>query len=269
MRKNQCGLTLVELAIVIVIIALIATGIMVGRDMIRSSQIRAVVNESQFYIQALNNFKDKYGALPGDFSTATSVWTEQNAVAATCVVTVTSLDLTCNGDGNGWITTQGTSSTYYEQFRAWQQLYLANMIPTNVTPITGGDGTQDRKPGYNIPKSKLEGAGWGLVGLSVNYVLNTDTSILNYYANDVPPNHVLSLGGKTYSALAGKSLQQAVLSGPEAKSIDSKIDDGMPNHGKIVVQLVQGDTQCYASNTTFTLTAGGKRICTLFFKTGL
>ncbi|MGE3714742.1 MAG: hypothetical protein AB7F82_09500, partial [Alphaproteobacteria bacterium] len=232
-------------------------------------QLRSAVEESQFYTQALKNFQDKYGELPGDFTKATSIWGAQHATPATCVTTVTNLEMTCNGDGDGWITNQATSATYYEQFRAWQQLNLAGFIPVSVTPITSAGGTQARTVGYNIPASKLDGAGWGLVAQSIYQVTVVNTTFITYYANDIPPNHVLILGGSSISGYLSSSYQSQRITPSEAKGIDEKIDDGLPRLGRLVVQTNPAPTTaCHSSDTAFNV-SNNDPICTLVFKTGL
>lgn len=264
MHIRNNGFSLVELAVVITIIGVIIGGILVGRDMIRSSEIRAAIDESQHYTQALNNFRDKYGELPGDFSAATSHWPAAHADLNTCKVTVTDDLRTCNGDGDGWITEQPDNKTYYEQFRAWQHLKLAGMIVQRVTPITGANGTQDRRVGYNIPTSKLNGAGWGLMGLPIEWVTVTYTSFITHNANDVPPGHVLILGGNALSGHEDLPFQQNVFSGREAQKLDTKIDDGNAQTGRVVVQ--KHPTELTPADYTAT---SDDIAWTLVFKTGL
>ena len=69
--QQQRGFTLIELSIVIVIIGLIAGGILVGKDMIRAAEIRAIATELQHYRAAVKTFEATYDALPGDMTNAT------------------------------------------------------------------------------------------------------------------------------------------------------------------------------------------------------
>ncbi len=68
--RNKCGVTrgftLIELSIVLVIIGLLVGGILVGRDLIKSSEIRAQIKQFEEFKTAANAFKTKYGYLPGD-----------------------------------------------------------------------------------------------------------------------------------------------------------------------------------------------------------
>ena len=67
-RERNCrsGFTLIELAIVLVIIGLLAGGVLVGQHLIKAAEIRATISQIERYNTATNTFKGKYGALPGD-----------------------------------------------------------------------------------------------------------------------------------------------------------------------------------------------------------
>src|SRR5690606_8651834 len=60
------GFTLIELSVVLVIIALIAGGILVGRDLIAAAKLRNQVSQFQEFHMAVNTFRGKYGFLPAD-----------------------------------------------------------------------------------------------------------------------------------------------------------------------------------------------------------
>lgn len=64
--KNQKGFTLVELAIVLVIIGLLIGGILKGRAMIKNAKIKRVKADVDSIVAAVYNYQDKYGYLPGD-----------------------------------------------------------------------------------------------------------------------------------------------------------------------------------------------------------
>ena len=80
----RSGFSLVELSIVLVILGLLTGGILAGQSLIRAAELRSVATESQRYMAALNSFRDKYFALPGDMANATAFWGAQNATPATC-----------------------------------------------------------------------------------------------------------------------------------------------------------------------------------------
>ncbi len=269
MYRSHQGFTLLEIAIVLVVIAITTGGIIYARDMLRNSELRSAISESEYYIRALNTFKDKYGELPGDFSTATSTWEAAHADQATCITTITDIKKTCNGDGSGMIADQTEATAYHEQFHAWQHLRLAGMIESEVTPISSPGEAQRKTVGYNIPSSKLSSAGWGIVGLPIDYI-KLNSTVIAYTENDFAPNNILILGGNYFDD-NDKPFQKPVLRTAEAKSIDSKVDDGRPVNGKVVAQAPNNGISCYASDaitTVYDLSVTDIR-CTLVFKSGL
>ncbi len=66
MSRKQSGFTLVEIAIVLVIIGLLLGGVLKGQEMIENARIKAVVGEMNGISAAFNAYNDRYRALPGD-----------------------------------------------------------------------------------------------------------------------------------------------------------------------------------------------------------
>lgn len=131
--KNNKAFTLVELAIVIVIIGLLVGGVLQGQELIRQAQITRAVTDLQSYNTAFVMFKDKYKCLPGDCSNASTYFTGTN-----------------NGNGDNDI---GSNST--ESPLVWQHLALANLIKGTYS---GVGANASPKPGVNSPISPVKGA---------------------------------------------------------------------------------------------------------------
>src|ERR1700712_5355694 len=72
MNKTQ-GFTLIELSIVLVIIGLIVGGVLVGQDLIRAAEIRATISQIEKFNTAVNTFRGKYNAIPGDMNLSTAI----------------------------------------------------------------------------------------------------------------------------------------------------------------------------------------------------
>jgi prepilin-type N-terminal cleavage/methylation domain-containing protein len=66
------GFTLIEMAIVLVVIGLIVGGVLVGQDLIRAAYIRAQISQIEKVNTAVNTFYGKYQALPGDMNISTA-----------------------------------------------------------------------------------------------------------------------------------------------------------------------------------------------------
>ncbi|MEQ1789508.1 MAG: type II secretion system protein [Rickettsiales bacterium] len=247
MLDKKHGFTLIEISIVLVILGFIIAGVITGSSLLRVSEIRAVMAEAASYKLALGNFRDKYQALPGDFASASSVWSGAS-----------------DGNGDGLITNNLAATQLAEQFTAWQQLASAEMIKGNFTGVAGAAGVRDRVVGVNSPVSQLTGAGWGLISVTLTDIAGGYVEI-PYTAPDVAPNHVLWLGGGT---IAGGIVdtQNPVLKPAEAYDIDAKQDDGLPTTGKIVAQT-NTTPACY-TGTAYNASSSNIA-CALVFKTGL
>ncbi len=70
-RSTQTGFTLVEIAIVLVIIGLLLGGILKGQEMITNAKIKNVINDLNGITAAVNSYQDRYRALAGDELNAT------------------------------------------------------------------------------------------------------------------------------------------------------------------------------------------------------
>ena len=87
MKTNQKGFTLVEIAIVLVIIGLLLGGILKGQEMITQAKIKNIISDFSGISAAFHGYQDRYRALPGDDLGAAARWAA--APAAT------------SGNGNG------------------------------------------------------------------------------------------------------------------------------------------------------------------------
>jgi prepilin-type N-terminal cleavage/methylation domain-containing protein len=214
-NKNNKAFTLVELSIVLVIIGLIVGGVVGGQSLIKSAQMNKVVTEFQTYKTAVRSFELQYDALPGDFAEAFDYWGTDCA----------STDVLCNGDGDNSIeNNNGATGSGYRQenFQFWKHLSLAEIITGEFT------GTQDNDastPGYasigvNIPAGAIDGAGF----IAQNGGWNDRDATYGKYGN------VLIFG----KAVEGENyLYGGALTAADAKTLDSKIDDGSPSDGNV------------------------------------
>ncbi len=119
-QKRQRGFTLVEIAIVLVIIGLLLGGILKGQEMITQARIKNVINDFNGLSAALYSYQDRYRALPGDDLNAATRWATQAAVS---------------GDGNGQFSgtynnvLAGAPAAANETNLFWWHLRLAGFVP--------------------------------------------------------------------------------------------------------------------------------------------
>ena len=130
MKTKQTGFTLVEIAIVLVIIGLLLGGILKGQEMITQAKIKNVVNDFNGITAAVNSYQDRYRALPGDDLGAATRWASSNAVS---------------GNGNGQFsglynnTLAATPTAAQESNLFWWHLRLAGFVagPTAAGAAAG------------------------------------------------------------------------------------------------------------------------------------
>ena len=229
MTRN--AFSLIELSIVLVILGLLVGGILGGQSLIHAAELRSVLTDRDRFVTAINTFRSKYNALPGDMKNATDYWTAQDGgdgFGTDCTAAASTTQATCNGDGNGKIANMQdyTSANTYESFRAWQHLANAGLVEGGLSGnIISGNTAY---PGRNIPKSKINGAGWHIQS-------DASSGYLGGFFYPGTDGHFLVLGA---SQGGGYYNYAPVLPAEDAYSIDSKIDDGKPITGAM---LIMGD----------------------------
>jgi prepilin-type N-terminal cleavage/methylation domain-containing protein len=219
---SHYGFSLVELSIVLVILGLLTGGILTGQNLIRAAELRSVTTEFQQFQTAINTFKGKYFALPGDISNATSFW----GTAGSCPGTHTTPSTdkkTCNGNGNGLVSSNNADN---EQYRFWQHLANAELIEGTYTGVRASSDNRDHTPNVNAPASKIQSAGWGVGAEDVNTWGSCSTK-LGLFCYDYTDGW-LTFGGDDNSYM-----DDTALTAEELWNIDKKMDDGKPGRGKI------------------------------------
>src|SRR5437868_6392650 len=152
-RSNAKGFTLVEIAIVLVIIELLLGGILKGQEMITQAKIKNVIGDFSGISAAFYGYQDRYRQIPGDDGCAGTTGIN-SAMCGTA--TGRWQATTTSGDANGRIWGFYNSAGASDESRLWwQHLRLAGFIsgqgvtqPFNtfagvigVQTGNGGDGT--------------------------------------------------------------------------------------------------------------------------------
>jgi prepilin-type N-terminal cleavage/methylation domain-containing protein len=87
---RQAGFTLVEIAIVLVIIGLLLVGVLQGQEMIENTKVKTLVSDMKSIQAAYNGYIDRYKAIPGDepvTAMAARGWTGTGGVAVVAAAT--------------------------------------------------------------------------------------------------------------------------------------------------------------------------------------
>lgn len=234
----RSAFSLVELSIVLVILGLLTGGILSGQSLIRAAEIRSVSNEYNRWVTAAHTFRDKYFAIPGDMNNATAFWGTAAACPGNNTNTTAPGIPTCNGDGNGQLTT-GNATVANETFRFWQHLANAGLIEgtftgvsnnANSTTVWGSTTTP------NIPKSKFPNAQW-----LVYYLGQQDITSPDYFDGEY---------GNAFRYGTGNIGTNKVMKPEEAWNIDTKVDDGMPGLGRVRTVKWQAESNVNIACTT-------------------
>lgn len=160
-RRRQAGFTLVEIAIVLVIVGLLIGGVLKGREMITNAKIKRVENDFAGVSAAIYAYQDRYGVLPGDDPAASTrfpgTWRGSD---------------NGNGDGNitgGWSSTNNDA----ESRKIWKHLRGAGLIAGSVDNTSAS---------YQQPSNAFG----GLVGVDVGaYNLNGHTIVFGAIPGDI------------------------------------------------------------------------------------
>src|SRR5688500_1187948 len=119
MKTREQGFTLIEIAIVLVIIGLLLGGVLKGQELITGARVRNLVQQQDGVKAAYFGFLDRFRALPGDYAYASTTITGMTATAV------------CNngnGSGDGRVT-----MTNNENILVWEHLSKAGFINGTYT----------------------------------------------------------------------------------------------------------------------------------------
>lgn len=131
--KNQKGFTLVEMAIVLVIIGLLLGGVLKGQELIESSRIKNAANDINGTIAAYNGYVDRFRAVPGDDNGGTAGTTSAPAGGMN---RGTAWSAAAAGDANGQLSTDSPFATSGENNQFWVHTRAAGFISGSPT-VTG------------------------------------------------------------------------------------------------------------------------------------
>lgn len=226
---KKSGFTLIELSIVLVIIGLIVGGILVGQDLIRAAAIRAQISQIEKYNAAVNTFRSKYNAIPGDMIPST----------AAALGFFTRSGATGDGDGSGIVS--GSLCGVYPQHTTadtvggetvlfWTDLSAAGLIDAglNDSSDTCMTVTTDAAFAAELPRAKIGNGNF----VYVNGVYS------DQYGNSTNNNGFQIFRLKDIGTFGvGLADINAGITPLEAYNIDQKIDDGRPLSGKVLAMI--------------------------------
>lgn len=229
--SKKSAFSLIELSIVLIVIGLLIAGITGGASLIKSSELRSVMSEARGYSVAVNAFYSQFNDLPGDYATAVGGQT------------------TYLGNGNGKIEFANVATITAESNMAWYALQQVGAIDD---ALNLKDVNLALVPGENFPSSKIKASGW-----IFSYINNQNTVVLT--------------GAVASGASVGDeadTVATAALLPSDALAIDTKIDDGVANTGKLRGSIINPgstvDSHCYNSDKY--VIGGNTKTCAISYQ---
>lgn len=151
-QKKQSGFTLVEIAIVLVVIGLLLGGILKGQQLINSARVRNLADQNSGVQAAYFGFIDRFRSIPGDMPCASAV-SQVGAAVSPDGCTTTSV----GGNGNGQI------DTVAEAGALWPHLSIAGFLTGTYTGLDAAGALLDETsypnavPTNGVPPNAFQG----------------------------------------------------------------------------------------------------------------
>ena len=193
MNVRANGFTLIEIAIVLVIIGLLLGGVLKGQELITGARVRNLISQQDGVKAAFFGFQDRYRALPGDYASAS---TNINCPAPGCL----------DGNGNGRIEAPNTPAGVYEDLQAWSHLTGAGFLNGSYVAGSGVSAPTDAVAPKNPYSVYMQIVYDGIYGIGTT-------------ATPQPAKHNVKTGGQIPVEIIAE--------------VDRKIDDGKPLSGAV------------------------------------
>jgi len=169
MKRNQSGFTLIEIAIVLVIIGLLLGGVLKGQELINSAKVKNLATDFKNVPIYIYGYQDKYKALPGDDANA-KLHLGASAVQNTVTATVG------NGIINGkWYDSNWTGSTTDESYIFWQHIRMAGFGPGSTDPTNISSYLPTNAVGGHIGITNSQPTDNPIIGMVGTYVVCSDS----------------------------------------------------------------------------------------------
>jgi prepilin-type N-terminal cleavage/methylation domain-containing protein len=210
--QHQRGFTLVEIAIVLMIVGLLIGGILRGQELIQSARVRNIIDQKAAIQTAYIGFLDRYRMLPGDL-TGTQAGVVGNGAVATTQAPI--------GDGN--ITWDSEGILFFQNLTAAGFLSCGACMTATAIGVANVNNSPNNVYGDFIN-----------VGILNSTVAGNATSWFDpTVAAPGLTRLVLTTGGTVPSQVLAE--------------VDRKADDGRPGTGQLRFSVSNGQTSDLAT----------------------
>ncbi len=222
------GFTLVELAIVLVIVGLLVGGTLAGQSLVEQAKIHKQIRALRELDLAVNTFRSKYGSVPGDVNN--SFFPPGNTFCNHALY-YGGQALDPQGNNDGVIDAIGSS----ENVCVWPQLYASGLyLAQGLRELSTVDASNNPTPPQDIDFS---------AGISWDYAVwpaydGAKMTITSYLGEAFPLKNAVFVRG-----LSNTFPNSEVLTGAAAYSVDQKLDDGKPESG--IFRSAGVNTSCF------------------------
>jgi prepilin-type N-terminal cleavage/methylation domain-containing protein len=134
--RRQTGFTLIEIALVLVILGLLLGGILKTQELITGARVRKLISQQEGMKVAFFGFEDRFRFPPGDYAQAT-INISGIATSAACG----------NGNGNG---SRQIETTNNEMVLAWEHLSKAGFLAGTYTCAASESNTTTPVNPYSV-----------------------------------------------------------------------------------------------------------------------
>lgn len=249
--SSPTAFSLIELAIVLIIMGLLIGGVIGGGELIRSAELRAIMTEARSYSVAVKAFFVQYDEIPGDNRTDKS----SSGYFGNGDFKIQYQADKCNNAGN-INNCRKQSSESFGAFHTLGKVGIIDNYPRNnnytAFGVIGDPGVTKLMPGTHFPSSKRKGLGWMMDNITVVSrernvvfltgpfpVISDSCSIASTISNSQNIGCGMigyNNGRSIYSGYIDTNNPEEYYNGLTSKDaflIDTKSDDGNPETGKV------------------------------------